>query len=77
MTEFTDDDVGKRVVNSHGDTIGLVSGVQSGTAYIDPDPGLTDKIRSRLGWDSVGESDYALDSDHVETVTDEEIRLNR
>jgi len=77
MTEFTDDDVGKRVVNANGDTIGLVSGVDSGSAYVDPDPGLTAKIRSRLGWDDIDENDYALDSSHVDAVTDDEIRLSR
>lgn len=77
MTQFTDDDVGKRVVNANGDTIGLVSGVDAGSAYVDPDPGLTDKIRSRLGWDDVDETDYALDPSHVDAVTDDEIRLSR
>jgi len=77
MTEFTDDDVGKRVVNANGDTIGLVSGVETGSAYVDPDPGLTDKIRTRLGWDDVGENDYVLDPSHVDAVTDDAIRLSR
>ncbi|EJN60953.1 bacterio-opsin activator domain-containing protein [Halogranum rubrum] len=37
----TEDDEGKRVVDSHGETVGMVSEVKNGTAYVDPDPGIT------------------------------------
>jgi len=76
-TNFTESDEGKRVVNADGDTVGMVSGVKSGTAYIDPEPGITDKIRSKLGWDNVDQDDYPLDDSRVETITDDEIRLER
>lgn len=71
----TDDDQGKNVVDSSGRKIGMVTEVKSGTAYVNADPGITDSIRSKLGWGDADEGDYALDQDRVDTVTDDEIRL--
>jgi len=74
-TELTEEDEGKKVVNYDGDTIGVISGFRGGQAYVDPDPGISEKIMSTLGWTDVDEDDYALDSDRVEHVTDDEVRL--
>jgi hypothetical protein len=46
---ITEKDEGKRVIDSDGNEIGLVSGVRGGTAYVDPDPGIGDTILSKLG----------------------------
>jgi len=72
---ITDDDKGKSVVDSHGEKIGMVTEVKSGTAHVNADPGLTDSIRSKLGWDDADQDDYTLEEDRVHTVTDDEIRL--
>ena len=75
---FTDDDVGKSVVDVHGDTVGIVEDVENGTAYVDPDPGLTEKIKSRLGWSNEDATDaetFALPDQYVDSVTDDEVRL--
>jgi hypothetical protein len=72
---ITDDDEGKRVVNADGDTIGIVSTVRNETAYVDPDPGITDKIMARFGWDDVDEDHYPLERSTIDTITDDEIRL--
>lgn len=74
---FTDDDEGKRVVNANGEEIGVVKQVEAGTVHVDPDPGMADSIKSKLGWGDTDEDTYALDSDNVESVTDDEIRLQR
>jgi sporulation protein YlmC with PRC-barrel domain len=74
---FTDDDEGKRVVNANGEEIGMVKNVSGGTAHIDPDPGMTDTIKSKLGWGDTDEETYPLDDDNVESITDDEIRLQR
>ncbi|MDF9744201.1 PRC-barrel domain containing protein [Natrinema salsiterrestre] len=74
---FTDNDEGKRVVNANGDEIGMVKTVSGGTAHIDPDPGMTDTIKSKLGWGDHDEETYPLDDDDVESITDDEIRLQR
>lgn len=74
-TTLTDDDEGKPVVNSMGDEIGIVSEVHNGAAHVKPDPGITDKIKSKLGWDQADEESYHLEEDRIDTVTDDEIRL--
>lgn len=76
QTNLTEDDEGKPVVNSMGDEVGIVSAVQSGTAHVNPDPGITDKISSKLGWAGASEDEtYELQTSHIDTVTDDEIRL--
>ena len=75
---FTEDDEGKPVVDVHGDTVGLVEDVENGTAYVDPDPGITEKIKSRFGWsdeDATDADTFALPDEYVDSVTDDEVRL--
>lgn len=72
---LTEEDEGKQVVDSNGEEIGIVTGVRGGTAYVDPDPGLAENLKSRLGWGEVDQDDYPLDDSQIETVTDDEIRL--
>lgn len=74
-TNMTEDDEGKAVVDSTGEKIGMVTGVEGGTAYVDPDPGITDSIRSTLGWSDVDQDDFALQGDRIDTITDDEVRL--
>ncbi|AGB15004.1 hypothetical protein Halru_0360 [Halovivax ruber XH-70] len=74
---YTDDEEGKRVVTSDGDEIGMVKAVRDGQLHVDPDPGMTDSIKATLGWGDADEGTYALDEDHVESVTDDEIHLSR
>lgn len=74
-TTITDDETGKPVVDSDGNQIGVVSAVEHGTAIVDPDPGITDKLLGKLGWDSSDEEDYPLQEARIDTITDDEIRL--
>ncbi|MFP8951501.1 PRC-barrel domain containing protein [Natrialbaceae archaeon A-arb3/5] len=75
--EFTDDDEGKRIVNAEGEEVGMIESVEDGTAHVDPDPGMTDTIKSKLGWGDVDEETYELDDTNVEAITDDEVRLER
>jgi len=75
-TNLTHDDKGKRVVNSTGDEVGMISEVEGDMAYVDPDPGITDTIRSKLGWEDKDQEDYVLEPNRVDTVTDDEVRLS-
>lgn len=75
MTELTETDEGKTVVNAEGITVGMVSEVEGGLAYVDPDPGITDKVKSRLGWTNRDESDYTLEEGLIDEITDDEIRI--
>jgi len=74
-TTIADSDEGKRVVNSEGSKIGMISEVRDGTAFVDPDPGITDSIRSKLGWGDADADDYQLESNRIHTITDDEVRL--
>lgn len=74
-TNLTDDDEGKQVVNSAGDDVGQITEVRGGKAYVNPDPGITDTISSKLGWGDADEEEYELQSNRIDTVTDDEIRL--
>lgn len=77
MVNFTDDDEGKRVVNSNGDKIGMIKEVRGGTVHVDPDPGITDSVKSKLGWGDSDEETYSLDESNVESISDDEVRLQR
>nr|WP_049931131.1 hypothetical protein [Halosimplex carlsbadense] len=72
----SDDDQGKPVVDDNGEKVGVVSDVRGDTAYVDPDPGVTDKVRSRMGWSDADDDDYPLAGDEIATITDDEIRLS-
>jgi len=73
---ITDDDEGKKVVDSGGQEVGMISEIRSGTAYVEADPGLTDAIRSKLGWSEAEQDDYPLQEYSIDTVTDDEVRLH-
>jgi sporulation protein YlmC with PRC-barrel domain len=73
---LTENDEGKRVINSRGDEVGRVIEVKQGIAHIDPDPGITEKLKSKLGWGDEDDTEtYRLDEDSIEAVTSNEIRL--
>jgi len=77
MTALSDDDIGKEVVNMDDETIGMVTGIEGGRAYVDPDPSITDKIKSTLGWDSIDANDYAIEQEQIEQITNKTIRVRR
>lgn len=75
-TNLTENDEGKTVINADGEAIGMISGFRGGRAYVDPDPGITDKIMSTLGWNDADDGDYVLESDDVEQISDDEVHLS-
>lgn len=74
-TTATNDDQGKPVRNAAGDDVGRVMAVDDGKVEVEPDPGLTDSIRSKLGWKTGGEGTYELTANSIEAITDDEVRL--
>lgn len=72
---ITDDHEGKPVMNEHGEEIGIIAEVDHGTAHIDPDPGMTDTLKSKLGWGDMDEDTYPLQEDSIERVTDDGVHL--
>lgn len=76
QTQLTEDDEGKQVVNSHGDSVGRIVEVRGGTPYVDPDAGIGETLKSKLGWTDASEEDaYPLSQENVDTVTGDEVRL--
>lgn len=73
---LTERDEGKKVVNTRGENVGRVVEVEHGVAFVDPDPDIGDTIMSKLGWgDRHDEDTYRLKDEHIEAVTDDEIRV--
>jgi hypothetical protein len=72
---FDDDDEGKEVADSNGETVGRIVTVEHGTAHVDPDPGITEKVKSSLGWGDKDEDTYPLQETNVESVDDDKIYL--
>ncbi|WP_207589732.1 hypothetical protein [Halomontanus rarus] len=78
MPRFTDDDVGKTVVNPVGDEVGIVETVENGVAYVDPHPDWSDRIKATIGWEDEPDiTEQPLEDEHVEEVTDDEIILRQ
>lgn len=75
--KLSDKEEGKPVVNREGEKVGMVSKVEGNRAHVDPDPGLTDTIKSKLGWADSDEDMYPIEESDIESVTDDEIRLSR
>ncbi|MFP8951661.1 hypothetical protein ACLI4Z_01635 [Natrialbaceae archaeon A-arb3/5] len=73
---FTDDDVGKAVEHADGESLGVVVAVEPETAYVDPDPAVTDSIKAVLDWGSESTGAVPVSDDAVERVTDDAIRLS-
>jgi hypothetical protein len=71
--ELTQDDQGKDVVDESGQQIGMVAEVEGQTAYVDPEPGLTDRLKARMDWGSHGDDDYPVESSQIMEITDDEV----
>ncbi|WP_049900442.1 hypothetical protein [Natrinema sp. J7-1] len=66
-------DQGKDVVDESGQQIGMVAEVEGQTVYIDPEPGLTDRLKARLDWGGHGDEDYPVDSAQILEITADEV----
>jgi len=70
-----DEDEGKTVLDNSGTTLGLVTKVEGNTAYVEPDPSATEKVKTALGWGDAGSQEYTVEHDAIESKTDEELYL--
>jgi hypothetical protein len=73
-TQPTEDDAGKDVIDSTGETIGIVSGVEGDTLHVESDPGLTDSIKATLGWGDT-EGDQIIEAQHIAEIDDDAVHL--
>lgn len=77
MATLTTEDEGKVLVDSDGEQFGVVTAVEDGTAYVDPDPSIAEAVVQAFGWGDSGEDDIEVPPEAIDTVTDEEIRVSR
>lgn len=73
-TTISAEDEGKKVVYE-GDTVGRVVEVENDTAYVEHDAGITETIKSKLGWADADADSIALDEDSIVEVTDDAVRI--
>jgi hypothetical protein len=76
MNDSDDIDSGMDVYDAHGEEVGTVATVEDDTAYVDLDPGLTDEVKSSLGFGDTDEDTYALRDEMVDTVDDDGVHLH-
>ena len=72
----TQDDEGKTVVDAEGDEFGMVVDVEGDTMYVDPDPSITDRIRTALGWEDHDDDTYPVDGRSIARIEDERVVLD-
>ncbi len=75
MATLSDEDEGKFLMDAEGEQLGIVTEVKDNTAYVDPDPGLGEAWLEAFGWGSVDDDDLSVPGEVIDTVTDEEVRV--
>ncbi|MFC4449151.1 PRC-barrel domain containing protein [Halorussus aquaticus] len=71
--EFTEEDESASVFDADREKIGVVTEVRDGTAYVEPEPSLTEELKAKLDWGSheADEDAYALRADWIDERDDE------
>ncbi|USZ71268.1 hypothetical protein [Natronosalvus halobius] len=74
---LSDDEIGKAVVDTAGEELGMVTDVEDGgeTMYVDAHPGITEKIKAALDWGDVNDDAFPVDATEIERVTDDQVVL--
>ncbi len=75
MANLTEDDIGKSVVDADGVSVGTISSVEEGTAYVEPDRDTYEKVKSKLDWGDEQRDAYPINSREIAKVSDEEVRI--
>lgn len=75
--DFTDKQVGKRVVAANGIEVGVVKTVRNGTLYVEVGSNASGETPTKLGWDgTVHQSVQELKRQFIADITDDAIRLS-
>ncbi|MFC7080493.1 hypothetical protein [Halorussus caseinilyticus] len=72
-----DDDVGKDVLDDTDEKVGVVTEVDedANLLYVDPNPGLAQRVKTRLGWEGHDEDAYSVEPDRIAEIDDDHVRL--
>lgn len=68
---------GAEVIDADGETVGLITEIEDDRIHVDPDPGITDRIKAELGWGSADEGDTTIRRNQIEETGRNEVRLSR
>lgn len=79
MSILSTEDEGKYLMDAEGEQIGIVTEVDTerNTAYVEPDPGLSEAWLQSLGYGDSDEDDIEVPGETVDTITDTELRVPR
>ncbi|APX97041.1 hypothetical protein [Natronorubrum daqingense] len=72
---LTKADEGKRVVNADGTTVGRLVDVRDGYGYVEPNSGVVDTLKAKLGWGTRSDEAHPLDEGSIDEITDTEVIL--
>ncbi|WP_123535577.1 hypothetical protein [Halosimplex salinum] len=76
MAEYTDEQVGKRVVAQSGEEIGEVVAIDEGSLVVEVQVGDGHDVVDHLGWDSgANQERHTLDDRYVSTIRENAVRL--
>ena len=76
VAEFTEEQIGKRVVDQDGVEVGTVAEVRDGSLYVEVAPDADRETLSNLRWDgTVNQDVHHLQSTFVSNVREDTIRL--
>ena len=72
-----ENDVGKAVIDSTGEKLGIVSDVDaaSNTLFGDTEPGVAARVKAAMGWGDIDEEDYRLPAEEISRITDDVVEL--
>jgi hypothetical protein len=71
---LSQEDEGKDVTDADGEKVGLLTDVEDGEIYIEPDPSFTERLFGSSGSD---EDDVVVREEQIKTVGGDEVRLSR
>ena len=76
MADFSEDHIGKRVVDQSGVEIGTVEHVRNGDLYVNVTAEDVNETVNELGWEGPVEQDVQhLQDEYVSNITENTVRL--
>lgn len=72
---LTNDDEGKRVVEADGAEVGVIAAVRHGTAHVEAELSVVEKMKTELESGRNDENTYALSEAAIEKIEDDRVVL--
>lgn len=72
---LTKDDEGKRVIESDGSDVGMVTKIRHGTAHVEAEPDVVETLQTELDAGGSDENTYAVSEEDIERIDDETVVL--